>query len=264
MPQKQRDLPSQDLGKEYKSTRPSRKREIDDIDEMATLAFPDKKRSRHSNRRISDDRAGEWTTTRVNEVEGDTIFVKSSARGRTAPVETVPADEYAFLWEQAESLENLLNKERSQKHVLQNQRDKLEHTTRQLQIDGKLQKTQLRELQAEVERLRAERSATVLLTPQASKTDEEHYRSFASLNQKIKDLAQHLSKTYPAFAAVTTSGLRRREFAQWWLSDMLKTVVFEKYLASIQMNVCRIVGKIARAVPDQRMYLGSYKRREYR
>jgi hypothetical protein len=263
MPQKQRDLPSQVIGKEYESTRPSRKREIDDIDEMATLAFPDKKRSRHSDRRISDDRAGEWTA-RVNEVEGDTIFVKSSARGRTVPVETVPADDYAILCEHAESLDDLLHKERSQKHTLQKQRDKLEHTTRQLQIHDKLQNPQLRELQAEVERLRAERSAAVLLTPQASKTDEEHYRSFASLNQKIKDLAQHLSKTYPAFTAETTSGLRRREYAQWWLSKMLKTVVFDKYLASIQMNVCRMVTKIARAVPDQRMSLGSYNRREYR
>jgi hypothetical protein len=226
-----------------------RKRQVDQTDNISMQSLAGNKRIRPDDYVTKSDEFGSWDD--MSHTEDDTIVCVRDPKKAVA-AETGPAYDLKRLLAEVNNLDNLVAKERSQKHILQNQRDALIQKNRELQTENQLHQTHLREAQAELERLRGERSEVVLLTPQPTKTDEEHFRSFASLNQKVKDLAQHLNKAYPPLAAEATPGLRRRDYVQGWLSEMLYTVVFSKYLAAVQRNVCTIVTDLASEVPVQR------------
>ncbi|KAG7561962.1 hypothetical protein FFLO_02602 [Filobasidium floriforme] len=226
-----------------------RKRQIDEINELSMTSLPgNNKRLRIAAYAWDSNEPGSWDN--MSDIEDETAK-KTLSLECAVTAEAEQAIEMKRLRAEVTSLNRLVDKERSQHYSCQNERDFLQQRVRELRTENHLYQTHLRESQAAVERLRGARSEVVLLTPHATKTDEEHLRSLLGLNQKVKDLAQHLLKTYPALAAGATSGLRRRDHAQWWLNDMLNTVIFKKYLAAVQLNICRIIADLASEIPVQ-------------
>jgi hypothetical protein len=149
------------------------------------------------------------------------------------------------------NLDGLVAQERSRANKLQKKYDSLIQTAHGLDLSNKTMNSQLREAQAEVNRLRAERSALALLNPQSDKTEEECLRLLKRLNQKIKDLSSHIATISQADTDPQTTRKERREYWQSILVDILRRVVFDKFLAGLSKTVNRVMTTLSKEIPEQ-------------
>jgi hypothetical protein len=149
------------------------------------------------------------------------------------------------------NLDGLVAQERSRANKLQKKYDSLFQAAHELDLSNKTMNSQLREAQAEVNRLRAERSTLALLTPQSDKTEEECLRLLKRLNQKIKDLSSHIATISQADTDPQTTRKERREYWQSILVDILRRVVFDKFLAGLSKTVNRVMTTLSKEIPEQ-------------
>ena len=92
---------------------------------------------------------------------------------------------------------------------------------------------QLTTAEAEVGRLRQEISSQVSLIPASSKTEEEYFRDILSLNQKVKDLANHLTRDEANRGLFIGSRKEQRISIQNWLYRILWYSIFNRMLGSV-------------------------------
>jgi hypothetical protein len=149
------------------------------------------------------------------------------------------------------NLDGLVAQERSRANKLQKKYDSLFQAAHELDLSNKTMNSQLREAQAEVNRLRAERSTLALLTPQSDKTEEECLRLLKRLNQKIKDISSHIATISQTDADPQTTRKQRREYWQSILVDILRRVVFDKFLAGLSKTDNRVMMTLSKKIPEQ-------------
>jgi chromosome segregation ATPase len=149
------------------------------------------------------------------------------------------------------NLDGLVAQERSRANKLQKRYDSLIQAAHELDLSNKTMSSQLREAQAEVNRLRAERSTLALLNPQSDKTEEECLRLLKRLNQKIKDLSSHIATISQADADPQTTRKERREYWRSILVDVLRRVVFDKFLAGLSKTDNRVMMTLSEKIPEQ-------------
>lgn len=149
------------------------------------------------------------------------------------------------------NLDGLVAQERSRANKLQKKYDSLIQAAHELDLSNKTMSSQLREAQAEVDRLRAERSTLALLNPQSDKTEEECLRLLKRLNQKIKDISSHIATISQTDADPQTTRKERREYWQSILVDILRRVVFDKFLAGLSKTDNRVMMTLSKKIPEQ-------------
>ncbi|KAH8087538.1 hypothetical protein HD553DRAFT_340713 [Filobasidium floriforme] len=107
--------------------------------------------------------------------------------------------------------------------------------------------------ESEVNRLRQERSAQASLAPASSKTEEEYFRDISSLNQKVKDLANHMTRDPATSGLFEGTRKEQRVDLQSFIHRVLWCDVFDRLLGFLSTEEQDFMGTIARLLePTQR------------
>lgn len=133
------------------------------------------------------------------------------------------------------------------KHV-----DRIQAQHKQTKNDKADLEATLAATESEVNRLRQERSAQASLAPPSSKTEEEYFRDISSLNQKVKDLANHMTRD-PATSGLF-EGTRREQRVelQSFIHRVLWYDVFGRLLGFLSTEEQDFMGTIARLLEPTR------------
>lgn len=233
------------------------KRGHDEIDEDDADSGPEPKRLRANSNAsqagtiCSSPSMKDEHDDEVEEEEAEETEEKEEERTDIMKPTKHDKDTTAKLESHIANLDGLVAQERSRANKLQKRYDSLLQSAQELDVSNKTMSSQLREAQAEVNRLRAERSTLALLTPQSDKTEEECLRLLKRLNQKIKDLSSHIATISQADTDPQTTRKERREYWQSILVDILRRVVFDKFLAGLSKTVNRVVTTLSKGIPEQ-------------